>query len=264
MGSVSRLRTKARAFFAVNRCGSAILGGVAHPLVSVIVPTYNRKRYLRQTLLSLLADQGVSTEIWVVDDASDDGSLETIQDLPVNKIRLSSNGGVSRARNVGLAASRGDLITFFDSDDILAPGGLSHRVEALKVRPEALAVGGVVAGDIGADGELLPDRVSVPPHQALTLDFFRTGGRYCLAPWLYLVRREALTQIGGFDESLRYASDSDLMFRLLALGPVPILPIPVLHYRIHDANLSFSNDEKPVMRPRALAESYLVNLNYGL
>ncbi len=234
------------------------------PLVSIVVPTFNRVRFLRQTILSLLAEKDVSTEIWVVDDASEDDSMDSIRDLPVGQIRLEKNRGVSRARNEGLSVCQGELVTFFDSDDLLVPGGISRRAKALLALPSAVGVGGTQAGDIDADGNLLPHRVQLPPKEPLTLDFFRRGGVYCLGPWLYLFRRKALEEAGGFDETLQLASDSDLMFRLLGSGYVPVLPIPVMLYRFHEGNLSFSDAERPAMRPRALAETYLVNAQYGI
>jgi O-antigen biosynthesis protein len=234
------------------------------PALTVVVPTYNRRRYLRETLLSLLADRGVETEILVVDDGSTDGSEATLRDLRVRYRRLARNRGLSHARNVGLEEASGDLVTFFDSDDILLPGALTARVRAMEERPGLAAVAGVIGGEIDADGNALSHPCPLIPGEPLTLDFFLRGRRYCAAPWLYVYRRETLRRLGGFDESLRIACDSDLLFRLLALGPIPVIPVGVLLYRRHDANISVMNPAAPTPRPLALAESFLVNASHGI
>jgi alpha-1,6-rhamnosyltransferase len=237
---------------------------MGRPLVSVIVPTHNRKRFLRQTILSLLADDGVSTEILVVDDASEDGSLESIADLPVTSLRLDENVGVARARNLGLRACRGELVTFFDSDDLLVPGAITARARVLLALPERVGVGGTIAGEIDEWGAPLAHACPLPPRAPLTLDFYLKGGIFCLGPWLYLFRRRALLRAGGFDESLRIACDNDLMFRLLAKGEIPVLPIPVLLYRRHSENISATNPHSPAFRPHTIAESFLVNASHGI
>lgn len=236
---------------------------MAEPQISVVVPVKDRRQFLRQTILSLLADDGVSTEISVVDDGSTDGSLETIQDLPVRRIRLDRSIGVSGARNLGLRESRGRYITFFDSDDLLAPRALTHRFHALEARPQVVGVGGTLAGEVDDAGALLPRPCPVPPREPLTLSYFRSGGRYCCGPWLYLFRRDTVARLGGFDDTLAIASDSDLVFRLLGHGPIPVLPIPALFYRRHQNNLSFDAYSKGP-RARTLAESFLVNACYGI
>jgi len=231
--------------------------------VDVVVPVFNRRRYLRETVLSLLADEAAG-DICVVDDGSTDGSLAVIEDLPVERIRLEKNGGLGRARNLGLANTCGEWVTFFDSDDLLIAGSLAARAQALARRPDSPAVGGVLAGEIDENGILQPLPCPLPPKQPLSLDYFRRGGRYCCGPWLYVFRRSAVEEAGGFDEDLKLASDSDLIFRLLAKGEIEILPIASLYYRRHRENLSVFGGERPRARPRALAESFLVNASHGL
>ncbi len=231
--------------------------------VDVVIPVFNRRRYLRETVLSVLADEGAG-QVCVVDDGSTDGSLETISDLPVKTIRGETNRGLSHARNLGLARTNSEWITFFDSDDLLVRGSLAARRAALQARPESPAVGGVLAGEIDENGILQALACPLPPGTPLTLDFFRRGGRYCCGPWLYVFRRSALAEAGGFDENLRLASDSDLLFRLLARGPIEILPIATLFYRRHADNISVFGGGTPRARPRALAESFLVNASHGL
>ena len=133
------------------------------PLVSVVIPTYNRAALLADALASVDAQVGTGSlfevEIVVVDDASSDETAAVVQRHPsVRYIRHSTNRGGSAARNTGIAASTGSLIAFLDDDDLWLPNKLALQVPVLQAHPEA---GGVyshmrVSGEQG--GFLWPDR----------------------------------------------------------------------------------------------------------
>ena len=109
---------------------------------SVIVPACNAIRTLAATLAGIAAQTKPPLEVIVVDDASTDGTVEIAETfstrLPsLRVVRQAKNGGVSRTRNTGLAASRGDLLAFLDADDLWHPTYLAKMVEALQARPDA-------------------------------------------------------------------------------------------------------------------------------
>src|SRR6185295_14518163 len=124
------------------------------PLISIVIPTRNRRELLREALASLSAQSYVNWEVWVVDDGSDDATDRLVagfaeRDARVKwTVRRGPDGGAQVCRNQGLAAARGRYVVFMDSDDLLAPHCLEGRGAALE-RDSALhfVVGGTECFD---------------------------------------------------------------------------------------------------------------------
>lgn len=107
------------------------LSTVANPLVSIIISSYNYGRFLRQTIDSALAQTYPNVEVIVVDDGSNDDSPDIVRSYGgrITGI-LKMNGGQASSLNIGFAASHGDIVIFFDSDDFLRPHA-AERVAAV-------------------------------------------------------------------------------------------------------------------------------------
>lgn len=103
------------------------------PQVSVIIPTYNRRELLLRSVRSVLAQAGVTLEVIVVDDGSDDGTVEAVEAMGDDRVRCvrASHGGACAARNIGLREARGQYVAFQDSDDVFRPGKLATQVRQL-------------------------------------------------------------------------------------------------------------------------------------
>src|SRR5262249_49511390 len=128
-------------------------GGRDHrmtPVVSVIVPTYNRAAFIEDSVRSLLAETGVAFEVIVVDDGSTDDTAARLEALRDPRVRVVcvAHGGVGAARNAGLAVAEGRFLAFHDSDDVALPGRLARPVAALEADP---ALGLVIQ-----NGRMLP------------------------------------------------------------------------------------------------------------
>ena len=96
------------------------------PLVSVIIPTYNRKDNLIEAIESVFAQTYPNYEVIVVDDGSSDGTKEKLQEIRKKLVYIhQNNSGVSTARNKGILSSKGDYIALLDSDDLFMP----HHIE---------------------------------------------------------------------------------------------------------------------------------------
>ncbi len=109
------------------------------PLVSVIIPTYNRGWCLSEAIDSVLAQDFQDYELIVVDDGSTDNTREILNGYEHEIIVLQqANKGVSAARNRGIAEAGGQLIAFLDSDDVWLPRKLSRQVDFFKLNPEAV------------------------------------------------------------------------------------------------------------------------------
>lgn len=114
------------------------------PLLSVIVPIFNVEDYLADCLESILAQSYRNLEVVVVDDGSPDGSLAIAERYAAsdNRVRIirRPNGGLSAARNTGVAAATGTYVTFVDSDDLIPAGAFRPAVESLESSSSDLAV----------------------------------------------------------------------------------------------------------------------------
>jgi len=120
-----------------------------NPRISVIVPTYNRVKFIERTIHSVLSQTYPDFELIVVDDGSTDSTSSTIaalaeKDPRIQYIKHNTNRGAQSARNTGVEAARGEFVAFLDSDDEWYPAKLDIQLEAFKGLPNSV---GVVHGD---------------------------------------------------------------------------------------------------------------------
>ncbi|BAT71130.1 glycosyl transferase, group 2 [Thermosulfidibacter takaii ABI70S6] len=110
------------------------------PLVSVVIPTYNRAQFVKRAIQSALSQDLKNIEVIVVDDGSQDNTEEVIKNIKDDRliyIKHEANRGVSEARNTGIKAAQGKYIAFLDSDDFWAKNKISKQLEAFEKNPEA-------------------------------------------------------------------------------------------------------------------------------
>jgi glycosyltransferase involved in cell wall biosynthesis len=202
------------------------------PLVSVIVPVYNRERFLRETLGSIFALDYEPFEVIVVDDGSADGSAAIAQSFPDVRYLRQENRGPAAARNAGIDASRGEFIAFVDSDDVVLPHKLSAQVGYLLEHPDLTAT-------LGRQEWITP-----PPNAVPDLVWGDLDG---ITPISIVIRRAALIEVGCFDPSLRGPEDVDLLVRLREGGyRFLVLPDVVMRRRYHGENLVAGHREAPL------------------
>jgi glycosyltransferase involved in cell wall biosynthesis len=217
--------------------------------VSVIIPTYNRSKYLEEAVYSVLEQTCQDFEIIVVDDGSTDNTREIVEnfkDLRINYI-FQKNRGAGAARNSGVRAARGSLIAFLDADDAWLPVKLELQVKALKINPRC----SIVYSNMyfwGHSGQKMPETffqlLKWPPPRGKVLDkmAIRSFGH----PSTLLVRREVFEQIGHFDEGLPYCDDYDMLLRMAASFEFEVVPLPLVKYRLHPDQIS-RNAEKVIL-----------------
>jgi hypothetical protein len=129
----------------------------ATPRVSAIVPTYNTRAHVRSAVQSLLGQSLAALEVIVIDDASSDGSTETLSDITDPRLRIvrhRRNQGLSGARNTGIALSRGEYIALLDADDVSLPRRFERQVALLDARADVGLVG-CWANRIDLEGRLV-------------------------------------------------------------------------------------------------------------
>ena len=187
---------------------------MSKPLVSVIIPTFNRGYCLEESIRSVLQQSFADFELIVVDDGSTDNTSELVARFPAVKlIRLEKNRGVSFARNRGMVEAQGDCIAFLDSDDLWEKDKLASQVKWIERGFHA----------VYTDEIWIRNRVRVNPmnkHRKYSGDIFR----YCLplcivSPSSVLLRAKMLSEVGGFDESMQVCEDYDLWLRIAKRYP---------------------------------------------
>jgi Glycosyl transferase family 2 len=211
------------------------------PLVSVIIPTFNRADKLREALDSVYAQEGVDEhfemEVIVVDDASSDATPKVVQEYPLRYVRLERNAGVSAARNAGIRASAGTYIAMLDDDDLWLPHRLKAHIPHLETRPDVgVAYGQVLVTGDGPDA-LWPDADRAPSgdaFRALLMEEF-------IIPVHVIVRRDAFERAGYFDETLRTMEHHEMYLRLSRHVPFLFLPGAVAIGRFSRQGKWFTN-----------------------
>jgi len=206
------------------------------PLVSVIIPTFNRASMVAGAVESVLEQDYQPMELIVVDDGSTDNTSEKLAPFMerITFIRQ-ENKGVSAARNHGIKKSRGDLVAFLDSDDLWLPGKLSCQVDFFLQETEAV---------ICQTQEIwIRNGKRVNPkkkHQKKSGMIFEPSLHLCLvSPSAVMMRRSVFDLKGYFDVSLPACEDYDLWLRIGATYPVFLIDTPYIIKRGgHDDQLS--------------------------
>ncbi|MCM2269188.1 MAG: glycosyltransferase [Thermoanaerobaculia bacterium] len=199
----------------------AARGTARGPLVSVVIPTFERADVVADAVASCLQQSYPHVEVVVVDDGSREDLEPALRPFAsrLRLHRLQVNRGASSARNLGIARASGELIHFLDADDLLAPDAIEKKVEALRCIPDAELVfsGARQCGDLSPfRGE--PLGYLEPPtgnDDCPTRDLLRVvTRRYPFLTSTVLVPRWVLLDAGLFDPALRRGQDSELFYRL--------------------------------------------------
>lgn len=207
----------------------------AAPIVSIVIPNYNRQDLVGETIESALA-QGDEFEVIVIDDGSPDDSWSVIEGFG-DRIRSArqKNAGLSATRNAGLELARGRYVRFLDCDDRMPPGSLRAQLaEAERLPARHIAVGD--AASIDENGTRIPMAFGygyadhVPPGPIARA----TVLRYIMNAWLPLFPTDALRALGGFDEQVIQIEDHELATRFVRAGYQFVrVPIEVCEVREH-------------------------------
>jgi glycosyltransferase involved in cell wall biosynthesis len=211
--------------------------------ITVIIPTYNRRNYLSLALRSALNQTVKDFEVLVVDDGSTDDSVMMVELMQKEDSRLriltnQKNKGVSNARNTGIQNCRSKYLTFLDSDDLFS----RERVEVLCSRLEAGEERSVVYTDsvsVGA-GEVLvhveQSRASLRPEGMIFP--YLLAGNFRFTAALIALPKNCFAEVGLYDESLRWAEDTDMALRLSSKFPFLFEPSSTYGYRPHEGSTS--------------------------
>jgi glycosyltransferase involved in cell wall biosynthesis len=201
------------------------------PLISCIVPVFNGERYLQEAVDSILGQTYGPLEAIVVDDGSTDGTRAVVEVYGGRVHYLyQANAGHAVARNVGVAAAKGEFVAFLDADDLWRPKKLERQMACFRERPALDACvtlvrsfwsPEVVSEDRPPDDSRLTQ--PVPGYRSVTL----------------LARRALFETVGAFNPAMRHGNDTDWFLRAAEHGAaIALLPEVLVDRRLHHANRS--------------------------
>ncbi|MCG6137380.1 MAG: glycosyltransferase [Nostoc sp. LLA-1] len=183
------------------------------PKISVVIPAYNSEKTIKATIYSVLNQTFTDFELIIINDGSEDSTLDVISNIKDSRIQVFSyeNAGGNVSRNRGLHYAIGEFVSFLDADDIWTSDKLASQLQALQQNVDA-KVAYSWTDYIDENGNFLVSgthtTVNGDVYEKLLVNNFLENGSNPL------ICREALIKLGGFDESLSAAQDWDMWLRL--------------------------------------------------
>ena len=207
------------------------------PVISVIIPAYNAAKTIQETVMSVLNQSFSNLELIVINDGSQDSTLDVLSSIKDSRLQVfsSENSGVCMARNRGIELASGEFISFLDADDIWTLDKLEAQLTALQKNPQAGVAYSWVDyideyGNFFHQGNYININGSAY-EKMLVQNILENGSNP-------LIRREALTEIGIFDESLTLAEDWDMWLRLSERYDFVTVPSVQILYRSSSSSAS--------------------------
>lgn len=213
------------------------------PLVSIVTPTFNQSRYVRETIESVLCQDYPNIEYIVIDDGSTDDTQDVLAEYQGRLIcHHQANMGQARTLNRGWSEAKGEYLAYLSSDDTLAPHAISKLVAALEASPSAACV--------FPDADLIDDESRIVKRnvcRAFSLEDLIVKQECYIGPGA-LFRASAYHKAGGWRSELKLAPDREFWMRLAATGHIIFLPQALAGYRLHPESISYKEVSEHVSR----------------
>ena len=211
------------------------------PLVSIVMPTYDRLRFLPATVESIFAQTFRDWELIVADDGSGAPTAEYLRALErrerVRVLWRSHTGNAGKTRNAAIEHARAPFIAFMDSDDLWAPAKLDAQLAAMRAAADCgWSYSAFVL--IDAHGTPLTSERSRrwTPHRGQVFDEIVHGAVSIRSPSVVVARTDLVREVGAFDEAMSCAEDFDLWARLALRSPLCVVDEPLVRVRSHPNN----------------------------
>jgi len=206
-------------------------------MISVIIPTYNSKKYIGEAISSVLRQTCTDYEIIVVDDGSTDNTKDIIDtNFPQVRYYYISHHGVSRARNYGIQRARGEFIAFLDADDLWLPEKLERQIDVFNADQE---LGFVFTEHRVFDTNGIREATFSKKERLMKGDIIKNIFFYShVALPTVMVRRQVFQEIGCFEESMKAAEDDNLWMRIALKFRIHLLDEVLVHIRSTENSLS--------------------------
>ncbi len=219
-----------------------------NPLVTIIIPTYNRAHLIGETLNSIIVQTYQNWECIITDDGSTDNTEALIKEYSKKDGRFQYiirppylSKGVSNSRNYGLEKSKGELINFFDSDDLMLPGFLKERVEVFIQYPETDVIF-CAFKCFYKDG--LRDKIYNGEFSGDIIDDL-LNSRVSFGPLCFLIKKAVLEGL-RFDPEIHSSEDTDFFFNLFISKDLVVRNVSEIlyHVRRHEHSIVSKLDKK--------------------
>lgn len=211
------------------------------PLVSVIIPVYNREDYIGEAIESVLNQTYKNFELIIVNDGSTDNTENIVKGYAEKDKRIKyfyqENQGAYSARNKGIEESNGEFISFLDSDDKYFPYALEKMVYLFQTLPENVKlIYGNFINEIEGQKEKIYREIVEPAPKPVLFHQFLIGNP--ILPTTSMVRKDVFEEIGLFDDKYSMAEDYDFWTKLILKYNIAKLNLPVSIYRKHQVQLT--------------------------
>ncbi|HLV40548.1 glycosyltransferase family 2 protein [Xanthomarina sp.] len=236
------------------------------PLVSIIIPTFNRSDFISETLDSVIKQTYQNWECIIVDDGSTDDTDEVLQtyldmDARIKYFQRPNNYGAggNGARNYGFQLSQGMYVNWFDSDDIMAPDFIEAKMQPFISNPDTDVVFSAFE-NVNEKGKRT--RIANQSFSGIILDDL-VDGHVSFGPLSFMIRRDKLEHI-QYDETLRKNQDLDFFFRFFTSNDqLKIVHINKILFtvRAHPGSMSYRSD-RDILKMASIYKVYLMVLNY--
>ena len=211
-----------------------------HPKVTVIIPNYNNRRFIAESVESVLQQSYKNVELIVVDDGSTDSSLlELDKYLPRIKIIRQLNSGVAAARNAGILSSTGEFIAFLDSDDVWLPEKLKKQMKILLESSLDL----VYCGGKELKNDTVTGITFLPEYEGNLYDYYKkfpTKAIILLGGSTVVFKKSLLTKVGIFNTAVPAPTEDLDFFRRMSKTGIRVgySSEQLILYRTHESNAS--------------------------
>ena len=214
------------------------------PLVSIVIPTYNRADLISKAIQSVIDQTYKNWELIVVDNYSDDNTKEVIEAFNDDRILMlfaPRTGSVAASRNLGVAHSNGEWIAFLDSDDWWLPEKLKHVSKAMRISPDLIYHDLQI---VNANGASMKQKRTKSRNlkEPIYLDLLLNGNDIALSS--VVVRRATFLEVKGMNESPTFfaVEDYDLWLRIAQItNRFVYISKELGAYRLHDGNIGRIN-----------------------
>jgi glycosyltransferase involved in cell wall biosynthesis len=232
----------------LDRAANADISG---PRFSVIIPTYNRDRFIGESILSALEQRYPAEEILVVDDGSTDKTRQVVHGIPSGSTvhyYYQKNQGPAGARNYGASRAKGTWLAFLDADDVWRPDKLFTQADHVRKYSEVV----MFWGDVDYMDAAGKPREPMDWNDHLAPLMFNHP--VCPTPSTVIIRKDIFTRLGGFNPLMRCYEDGEFFMRVAAQFPIYFIDQILATYRCHENQLHRN------VRDRATSWPYMYEL----
>jgi len=217
------------------------------PFFSVIIPLYNKEKYIQNTLNCVFNQSFDNFEVIVVNDGSTDRSLEILEEFTDRRLKIiyQKNQGVSVARNTGMENAQANYICFLDADDTWKTNHLQAFYDTIAKFPDAKMYCGRYVTQISKNTFIKNNFIDIDEnYKGYVTDFFKSSliNRVALTSAV-CINKDIFTEIGGFDATLKSDQDLDYWLKIALKHKIAITGQTTMIYNFINANKSLSKDQ---------------------